>query len=304
MGERLSEPTATKMATISSDKAAAATEGKSTLPTSRPSELPRTSTADVICNWSGENTPDRSRDLYISARQPPNRCNSASSSWSKPSGNTNSPTNECTGPGPNAPSNGGDLETPEELRTLGHPPRPPKNDRRLRVTLPPPEQEGDGHAPHGIVTPSPGSRSQSKFTQWGPLPTTACIPGNEDGEPSMISSVSSLRSPIQPKGREGIQKEDRKGRHFNKTARQVGNESTAFARQLHLSMESILKEETYDNTHSWRQTAEVTICICSRRKKIQQPSKAIEQIDLLRRGFFPRRDVIKWNFKPPSQRWR
>lgn len=257
MSERFCGPTATKMATISHSKAASATPRETKNLTIQPQKLTRAHAADEGCRWFGENPPDRSRDLTISTRQPPNRRKSATSSWSKPLGTIESPADECNGLEPLAPSNGGDLEMPEEPRTQGHLPKPPRIERRLRVDLPPHIQEGDGHVTRGTITPSPDSRSQSTFEQWGPLPVKACAPRQGNGEPAAF-----------------------------------------------LSMESILKEGNYNKTHAWRLSAKATICICNRQKKTQQSSKAMEQITLLRRCFFPRRDVIKWKSKPPSRRWR
>jgi hypothetical protein len=91
MGERLFEPTATKMATISSDKAASATPREQHPKASRPLKLPRASTADAICKWSGENRPNRSRDPRILARYLPHREEPALSSWEKPLGTTKTP---------------------------------------------------------------------------------------------------------------------------------------------------------------------------------------------------------------------
>jgi hypothetical protein len=84
MGERVFKPTATKMATISSNKAASATRREEHLQVIRPSKPSRASTADAVCEWSGPNRPNISRDIHISARPSPHNDVSASTAekWS------------------------------------------------------------------------------------------------------------------------------------------------------------------------------------------------------------------------------
>jgi hypothetical protein len=65
MSDRFFVPTATKMATFSLGKAAAATPRENNKSTNQPPNLPRASTADKGCKWNGEKPPDRSRDLRI-----------------------------------------------------------------------------------------------------------------------------------------------------------------------------------------------------------------------------------------------
>jgi hypothetical protein len=58
MGERLLEPTASKMATISSDKAASATAREQIPPSSQPQKLIRAHTADEGGKWFGAKPPE------------------------------------------------------------------------------------------------------------------------------------------------------------------------------------------------------------------------------------------------------
>jgi hypothetical protein len=97
MGERLFEPTATKMATISSDKAASATPRERHHQTSQPPKSSQDSTADAGREWSGPNRPDRSQDPHISARHPPHREDFISFSWKAPSGTTKTPADDSSG---------------------------------------------------------------------------------------------------------------------------------------------------------------------------------------------------------------
>jgi hypothetical protein len=251
MSDRLLRPTATKMATISLGKAAAATQRESKNSTIQPPKPSRAAVADEVCKWIGENPPDRSRDINISTRHPPHRYESAHSSWMQPSGSTKCPADDGSSLEPLAPSPGRILERSEESLLLAQSPRPPKNDRGIRVDLPPPRREGEGHIPRGIITPSPGSQNYSRFEQWDSGPAKECLPTQESTEPTAGEDIN-------------------------------------------------------DKTHTWRRISEVTIQICNRQeKKTQQQSKATEKIALLRRCFFPRRDVIRWTllYKLLSQRW-
>ena len=257
------------MATISLGNATATTPRETKISTSQPQNLTRAHTADAGHWWFDENPPDKSRDLTISVWQPPNRCESAPSSWSKLSGTIESPTLDCIGLEPQVPSKGGVLVMPEEPITLGHPPRPPKNERRLRVDLPPPTQEEDGHTPRGIVTPSPSSRSQRKYKQWGHLPPVTNAPAQEEGDPFM-------HPPSRHTGRDGSDYKESK----ESIARYTGGKAAIDTQQLTLSLETTQRGElTIQFTALYRQ---------------RQMSRAQQQFTLLRRCFYPKRDVIKW----------
>jgi hypothetical protein len=106
MGECLFEPTATKMATISSGKAEAATPKEQHQQRDQPPKPPRASTADAGCEWSGLNQPDTGRDLRISARHPPHRHDPRSSSWKGPSGTIDTLADDSPGCNQAEPSRG------------------------------------------------------------------------------------------------------------------------------------------------------------------------------------------------------
>jgi hypothetical protein len=90
MSERLFEPTATKMATISSDKAASATDREQHPQVRPPQELPRTSRADTVRGWSEQKRPSISRDFKISARSSPHKDASVSTAEEQPLGTNRS----------------------------------------------------------------------------------------------------------------------------------------------------------------------------------------------------------------------
>jgi hypothetical protein len=121
MGERLFWPTATTMATISPRKAAAGMQRETHPTTSQTPKPARPSTADTGRKLSGTKTPDRSRDPNISARQPPRRYVSTSSSWNTPSGTTETPSDDGYDTIRSKSSGGHPQAPPEDHQTQGIP---------------------------------------------------------------------------------------------------------------------------------------------------------------------------------------
>jgi hypothetical protein len=167
MSDRLFEPTATKMATFSLGKAAAATPRENKKSTRQPPNPPRASMADTGREWNGENPPDRSRDLRILARQPPHRRQSTTSSQRLPSGTTETPADD--GPGRVRPEpSRGEEEAPSKASQMpGNPSRQPTN--QIWVHRDPPhliEDEGEPSPPPHITPESTGRDNSRETEQW------------------------------------------------------------------------------------------------------------------------------------------
>jgi hypothetical protein len=233
-------------------KASPAMPRESHPPQTQPPNPSRASTADEGHSGFGENPPNRSRDLHISARQPPCRSEPSSSSRKEPSGTSESPTNDRFGLKPFELSHEEHLETSEEPQTLWHPSKPPRDERRLHVDLPPPKQEGDGHTTRGIITSSPGNRSQRRFGQWGLLPAKASTLTPEGKIPTAHIKpriTSSMHPSLRPIRSEGMYHEDREESQNTTIVRRLGRESIFIARQLTLSLKTYLTvEEIYNDT--------------------------------------------------------
>jgi hypothetical protein len=174
MSDRFFEPTATKMATFSLGKAAAATPRENKKSTSQPPNPPRASRADTGREWNGTNPPDRSRDLRILAWQPPHRCKSTTLSWSMPSGTTETPTTDVHGQFRPVPSRGEEEAPPKASQISGNPLRPSANKNWVHRDPPHliedeegilPSQHTIPQSPHGtvrfILTPPRGQRDNS-----------------------------------------------------------------------------------------------------------------------------------------------
>lgn len=139
------------MATISSDKAASATAREQNPLSSQPQKPTRANTADEGRKWFGEKPPDRSRDLHISAWQPPHRHDPRLPSWKGSSGTIKTPTDDGPGRVRSEPSWGRAQALPEGPRPQGISSKPQTNHVTYLDLYPPPLVEEEEPMMH----PSP-----------------------------------------------------------------------------------------------------------------------------------------------------
>jgi hypothetical protein len=198
MNDRLFEPTATKMATFSLGKAAAATPRENNTSTSQPPNLPRASTADKGRKWNGQNPPDRSRDLRILPWQPPHRRKSTTSSQSMPSGTTEPPTDDGTGRVRPEPSWGVEEAPSKASQMPGNPSMQPTN--QIWVQRDPPHliEDEEGLLSQHIIPQSPHGTDRLTSTpprgQWGNSQRTPINRGDHRRLLSSLGSQSTISS--------------------------------------------------------------------------------------------------------------
>jgi hypothetical protein len=314
MGERVFEPTATKMATISSGKAASAMPREQHPTASRPPKLPRARRADTGREWSRKNTPSNGRDIAISASPSPHNDASAATAGKWPLENTGSHPMGGTGRGTIVQSIPVQWKEQLEGPREGNPPMLSKM-RRWECNDPPPlTQEDEGTPPpHDFASPSPVKSSRLEIEQWF-TPTTG-LDASVVKEDSLCSfytaKTPSQSTPSSSHGyvmEKGYKKEtstynpprklleivrcnsedgweERNSRHgYN--LRDVGLDAME---EDHLN-EMLYQRRSERNTRTGARTATGDTTLSDR----QEVSRAMQQLVLLRRCFFPRRDVIRW----------
>jgi hypothetical protein len=232
--------------------------------------------ADAGCKWFGEDRPDRSGDHNISARHPPHRHETISWSWTGPSGIIK---NQCDGrPGRISPepSQRDELELLESPRYQRTPPKHPTTHRAHPDHPHLIEEEAEMMPVNSLSPGSINMRTQSTDQQKG-------------GAVSFAESSSLLPS------HQAVSKEGRGGNG------RLEDDDLGAQNKVVLEMQQLLAQFAlniqHDNKHhTRRQLTLVGNCL----GKPQPPGRAIRQIELSRRGFYPRRDVIKWQNNKPE----
>jgi hypothetical protein len=273
---------------------------------SRPPHSHRTPTFDAICNWFGQNTPSRSEDIKISVRPSPHKYAAASTAEKWPLGINRSHPMGGPGRGTTVSTPVEEKEQLEWLRKTGNPPW--YLTKCSRECDPPPltQEEAEMHPLHDMTSSSSERGKSTAMEHW----TTSIL--RSDGPDGMgesiddstqyYSAVSSLRST--PSSRwANSDEEDTNNHDFERSfdlevALHVTREDEM--QQMAWEFQTFVTNELYiggpiNNPIEGMREGPHAINIFSK-TPIFESGKAMQQQILLRRCFFPRRDVIRWVF--------
>jgi hypothetical protein len=267
------------------------------------------------CEWNGRDRPDSSRDLNISAR--PSLHNDAPTSTAEkwPLGITESLHMGNPGRGTSVQMREQGAEQVEGPQEKGHLPMPPRIRRRECNDPPPLTQEDKGTPPpRGFASPSTEGSNQMEIEQWfSPATGLDVSVTAENSFSSFCTARTSPQSTPPPHGngtenghvkeasthdssqilfdfewkcsRADEREENDPKPKYNDNIHEIGQ---GIMGEDHLN-EMIDRRSENDTRTGARKTMDNTLY------NRQESSKAMQQLVLLRRFFFPRRDVIKWD---------